>query len=800
MKSIVLILISIILAGVLISKGFSRHTILWKKRIVAFGLLVSGVIFFCMIFIGCYMVRAEKCIVINEVCSDNFSVIADGEACDYVELYNPSKVPVSLKGYSLSDLEDEKKYILGDVVLEADSWLLIRMNGESRTEDIGNLQAPFRISSGGETIFLYDASGELLDYVEVPGLDYDTAYARLEDGGAEWGRSFCTPGTSNRKEEPDAGILFSADSGFYEAPFYLELSHSQGQQIFYTLDGSRPDENAIPYTEPIYIEDISYKEDIYSDNPDMSDYFVSVFEEKSDKAQVIRAVSMDPEGNISDAVDAVYFVGYQDKAGYQGMDVISLIADPEDLFGGERGIYVVGDAYKAGEEDAVLNYAQKGKAWEREVSFTYFDENHKKLFSQECGLRIQGASKRGSSQKSLTIHARYRYGEPYLKENIFGDSTRVSKITLKGTMRYIPRDALPYELVKERNIGVPAYRYSAVFINGEYWGLYVVKERFTAKYFEEHYGVDRDQVVLMKQGILEEGMDGDEELYQEMMRFVCEKNLADQEYYEEVCNLIDVQSFIDYFCTQVYICNMDFAEWHNCYTWRSREIGNGEYEDGKWRWLLYDIDYSAGTDSVTSYEADTFRDSMPYSPYTAEEDRLFQALMANEEFRKQFVISFMDLANTCFETQYVTELIDTYALLLEEPMKVSIERFGREGALEELENLDSMREFYANRFPYAVTDLAEVFGLTGQLAQVLLECPESQGGTLKLNTVFPDLKEGDWEGQYFTDYPVTVTAIPEEGYSFAGWSGDLTSEQESVTVEVPEQGIRLSAAFEKTGE
>lgn len=775
-------------------------TSMWKKRIALIGLFLWGVIFFCMIFAGCYMVQAEKSIVINEVCSDNFSVIIDGEVCDYVELYNPSRVPVSLEGYSLSDREGEKKYILGDVVLEAGSWLLIRMNGENRAEDTGSLQAPFQISAKGETIFLYDASGELLDSVKVPGLDYDTAYARLEDGGAEWARSFCTPGTGNRKEAPDAGILFSADSGFYAEPFYLELSHPEGQQIFYTLDGSRPDQNAILYTEPIYIEDISYKEDIYSDNPDMSDYFVSVFEEKSDKAQVIRAVSVDQEGNISGAADAVYFVDYQNKAGYQGIAVISLIADPEDLFGGERGIYVVGDDYKAGGEDAVLNYAQRGKAWEREVSFTYFDESHEKLFSQQCGLRIQGASKRGSSQKSLTIHARYRYGEPYLKENIFGDSTRVSKITLKGTMRYIPRDAFPYELVRERNIGVPGYRYSAVFINGEYWGLYVAKERFTAQYFEEHYGVDRDQVVLMKQSVLEEGIGGDEELYQEMMRFACEEDLADPGNYEEVCNLIDVQSFIDYFCTQVYICNMDFAEWHNCYTWRSREIGDGEYEDGKWRWLLYDIDYSAGTDLITSYEADTFRDSMPYSPYTAGEDRLFQALMANEEFRNQFVLTFMDLANTCFETEYVTELIDTYALLLEEPMEVSIERFGREGALEELENLDSMRDFYANRFAYAVTDLAEVFGLTGKLSQIRLECPDGQGGSLKVNTVFPDLEGGVWEGQYFTDYPVTVTAIPEEGYSFAGWNGDLTSEQESVTIEVPEQGIKLSATFEKTGE
>lgn len=800
MKSIVLISAGMMIAAVLVSKGFSRHVIRWNKRIAAACLFLSGIIFFCLIFIGCYMIWAEKSIVINEVCSDNFSVMADGEICDYVELYNPSKVPVSLKGYSLSDREDEKKYFFGDVVLGAESWLLVRMNGENETEDVGNLQAPFRISSKGEALSLYDASGEPLDYVEVPGLDYDTAYVRLEDGKEEWGHSFCTPGTGNRRDAQDAGILFSADSGFYEEPFYLELSHPEGRQIFYTLDGSRPDRNAILYTEPIYIEDISDQEDLYSDNPDMSNYFESVFAEKSDKAQVIRAISVDRDGNSSEVADAVYFVGYQDKAGCQGIPVISLIADPEDLFGEEEGIYVVGKDYKAGKEEAVVNYAQRGKEWEREIFLTYFDESHENLFSQACGIRIQGASKRNSSQKSLTIHTRYRYGEPFLKENIFGDLEKISKITLKGTLRYIPRDAFPYELVKERNIGVSAYQYSAVFINGEYWGLYVVKERFTAKYFEEHYGVDRDQVILLKESVLEEGMEGDEELYQEMMRFACENDMADQKNYEEIANLIDIQSFIDYFCTQVYICNMDFAEWHNCYTWRSREKGDGKYEDGKWRWLLYDIDYSAGTDQITSYETNTFRDSMPYSPYTAEEDRLFQALMANEDFREQFVITFMDLANTCFETEYVTERIDTWAQLLEEPMKSSIDRFEQEGFTVELMDLDSMREFYANRFPYAAAYLAEVFELTGDLAWVRLECSDVKGGSLQLNTVWPDLGGGAWEGQYFTDYPITVTAIPEEGYRFAGWNGDFSSDQETVAIKVPEQGLRLLAVFEKTEE
>lgn len=792
------ILICIILTGILLSKESSSHVVRLNGKTVAFVLTIVGAGLCGLLIVGLYATRAEKSIVINEVCSDNFSVMLETDISDYVELYNPSYITVSLKGYSITDdAKDKRAYVLGDVYIPPKSYLVIRLNGEDEADDVERLQAPFKVDNRGESVYLYDSSEELIDSIDVPGLDYDTAYARIEDGADEWSRSACTPMETNLILKPEPAISFSVESGFYDEPFYLELSAAEESLIYYTLDGSTPDVNSILYKEPIYIEDISGNEDVYSDNPDMSDYFYSVYEGKSDKGMIVRAISINAEGEASEIENASYFVGLENKSGYDNISVISLVVEPDDFFGDDNGIYVVGGDYKSGVEGAGLNYYYRGKEWEREVDMTFFDADHEKLFDQTCGVRIQGASKRFYSQKSLTINTRYKYGVPYLKENIFGETYDISSIILKGTLHYIPREAFPYELVKDRGIGVPDTLYSAVFINGEYWGLYTIKEKYTAKYFEEHYGIDRDNIALLKQSNLEEGTWQDYLDYHEMLNFVAQNDMSISENYEKICNMIDVQSFIDFICTQTYICNMDYTALHNVYTWRSREVGDKTYEDGKWRWLLYDIDYSAGADINTNFDVDALCGDMPYSDFTASDDTLFKSMCANEEFRKQFANTFMDLSNTSFEKEKVLALIDEYDALLKEPMQKSIERFEYEGFYEEVMTLDSMRTFYENRFPYAVTHLAWYLGLSS-VKTIQIENNLPEGGVVQLNTLTLDFAESNtWSGEYFMDYPVSMEAIPSEGYQFVGWSGGISSNEEKVEVYIPEEGITIQATFEK---
>lgn len=207
-------------------------------------------------------------ITLNEVCSWNQTTIKDSERnySDYIELYNSSAEPVSLSGWHLSDdLDELEESILPDMVVEPGGYVLFYANGGG--EDVDSLS--FRISSEGETVFLSDAEGNLVDSIVVPMLDADTVYARVEDGADEWRRMEPSPGQTNSGsvclrnpvlETP----RFSHQSGFYEDAFLLKLYADFGETIYYTLDGSEPTENSLVYNGPILIEEVSSQPNVYN--------------------------------------------------------------------------------------------------------------------------------------------------------------------------------------------------------------------------------------------------------------------------------------------------------------------------------------------------------------------------------------------------------------------------------------------------------------------------------------------------------------------------------------------------------
>lgn len=663
-----------------------------------------------------YMIHAKNSVVINEICSDNFSIIQDsyGNYSDYIELFNPSNTEVSLAGYVLSDDESNLgKYTLGNISLGPREYLIIYMNGNTESEIKENLQAPFRLNSSGERILLLNNSGELIDEVSIPLMDYDCSFARLEDGEFEIVQ--CTPGRDNCLDVENTSISASVGSGFYEEPFYLEISSKKDCRIYYTVDGSVPDESSTLYEKPIWIEDRSTSEDIYSDITELSnEYEYSGYEGNVDKANVIRAVAYYDNGEISPVLTQVYFVGFEDKYGYAGVPCISITIDPEDMFGNEHGIYMLGESYQQYLEDGgdgssseFANYSQKGKEWEREIHFAYYNAEHELEFEQECGVRIQGGSKRNMLQKNLNVICRNKYGNAYFEKNFFGDDYRISNIVLRSSI-YVFYDSIPYELVKEKSIGISNTQPCVVFINGEYWGIYLLQEKYVPSYFQEHFAVEPENLVVLKNGQLEEGKSEDVIEYKELLNFIKENDLSIEKNYEYVCEQIDVQNYIEYLCTQTYICNMDYCEIKNIYMWKSREQGEGEFEDGKWRWLLYDIDFSAGSEQRNTYTVNSFSDPMPWcKPATVMEGTLFKEMIKNESFREQFTSTFIDMANSNFNSESVLSLIESYEENLKEAYVASNRRFSDPEYSEQDFSLEKMKEFYANRYPYITGYLAE---------------------------------------------------------------------------------------------
>ena len=134
-------------------------------------------------------------------------------------------------------------------------------------------------------------------------------------------------------------------------------------------------------------------------------------------------------------------------------------------------------------------------------------------------------------------------------------------------------------------------------------------------------------------------------------------------------------------------------------------------------------------------------------------------------------------------------------------MKAHNQRFfGSEKEEEFLNAAADIQIFLENRKPYIARYLKEDFGLTGSLAQVEIEINDADAGSVTVNTAkIPFLDKTVWHGEYFTDYPIVLTAQAEAGYRFAGWekNGELISEEESIVIDFEEEEISRRAVFEE---
>lgn len=722
-------------------------------------------------------------VVLNEVCSSNGSIIRDGvnDCSDYIELYNVSEEEINLAGWYLSDDETSpKKYQIPEGIIAPGEYLVFYASGME-----GGLNLPFKISDAGEKIFLSDAEGNLVDSVAVPKMNLNETYARMTDGAKEWAVKKATVLASNDSAEliPEISLEtpdFSAASGFYDEAFELTLTAKPGEKIYYTLDGSTPDETSNLYEEPIQIRERAGEPNKYVSQQKVVKKWKEYVpqQEPVDKATVVRAIAVNGQGKVSEVATETYFVNLPQ---YENSTIISLSVEPEELFGA-NGIFATGEAYDTwyenGAEGAepLANFFRRGRSWEVEADMQFLEAGNV-LANQSVGLRAQGNSGRSQALKRISLFCREEYsGSEYFDSAIIGKENVHSLMTNE----YVSNVALPY-LVADRDVAVQQSRTEQVvlFINGEYWYSRYLMEKYNNDYFEDIYGVSRDNIVFIKNNQVKIGEPEHEGLYRGMQAMAADPNLTPDEKYEQLSWVIDMQSFIDYFSINVYLCNTNMNEIENYLLWRTIEPENGEYGDTKWRWVIYDVEplESLRLEYYGFEERaaiNTFTHPQDWTGYIMNENSIFQGLKECETFRKQFVLTFLDIANVNFAPENVEPLLKQYGL-----------------------DMTWLESFFLKRFDYIVEDLGEEFSLAGTLEEVNLEVNETEGGTILLNTTTPDLTKGSWNGRYYTDFPVTVTAVPAEGYRFVGWEGSYQGSEPTMEVPVISGGITLKAIFEK---
>ena len=400
------------------------------------------------------------------------------------------------------------------------------------------------------------------------------------------------------------------------------------------------------------------------------------------------------------------------------LPIVSLVTDEDNLFGYENGIYVPGQIYDIGKrnnkevaQDGVVptNYNQKGKEWEREAHIEVFETNGKRVVDQNVGVRISGAFSRNYTCKSLRIYAREEYDDKgQIENNLFENLKKnensneyieeFKRIKLRNSgsdFNYtLFKDALVHSILEDTSIATQAYRPSVLFINGEYWGIHNIRENLDEFYVESHYGVDKNNVIIIDSinsdyMYVNIGEEEDIESYDNIIKFVQENDMSLQENYEYIKTKIDIENFIQYIVAQTYINNIDWPQ-NNVKVWRSRnrvlDLNEGNYKDGKWRWMLFDTDRSFDNYESIRLEyilnPNISLEDMPES-IIGEYDKdiewsfiLIQNLFKNEEFRNEFVDTFNCYLDTIFSPENVVEKINEMALVLEPEIEEHFNRWG----------------------------------------------------------------------------------------------------------------------------
>ena len=539
----------------------------------------------------------------------------------------------------------------------------------------------------------------------------------------------------NAPKKKPIELEFSLKGGFYQDPFKLEL-FSPGAVIYYTLDGSVPNRQA-----KIYKRSISIK-----------------------KNTIIRAVAYKAKRK-SKIKGHSYFINEPAST----FPIISLMAAPELFFDPETGIFMKGN-------NAVDSIWSKPGAnfWSRSenlMNCEFFEADGKCEFNSITGLRLFGGMSRLFPQKSMTIVTRDRYGKKLIKDKVFGKKglKKFKFLVLRnsgsdwGKSHF--RDAFMSSLVNDWDIEKQAYQPAHVYINGDYWGIYNIREKINRYFIAGHHDIGKDSIDLIEHR--KSLKRGSTKHYKEMLEWLKTHDLSLPENYAHIQNLMDVDNFMNYQIAQIYFDNQDAGG--NIKFWRPQT------PNGKWRWILYDTDWGFGLHDSKAYKNNslafhTAKDgpSWPNPPWST---FILRKLLRNPNFEKQFITRFADHLNHSFESQLVVDRISSFHELIAPEMPRHLERW-KLSKRKWLSHIGIMKEFAIKRPDYVREHLKQKFNLG---ALVPVKASATAGGEVIINKEVRIRTEG-FSGKYFAGMPIHVKAVPNFGYRFSHWKGKKSAD------------------------
>ena len=692
---------------------------------------------FLAVCLTLFISSVQAQVVVNEISCSNVNTVADnyGEFEDWVELYNTTGSVANIGGFHLSDRvgNPTKWQIPAGTTVPANGYLRIFFSGRDELSG-GNLHSSLKLTQTQPEVLVFaDAAGTILENYTLNPAQIDHSRGRTTDGAATWSLfTTPTPGASNTgaSNEYVARPVMSSPQGFYSGAMSITITcATPGAAIHYTLDGSEPTTASTLYSGAINVP--------------------------STTVIRARAFSATPNTPASFIESNTYFINVNHT-----VRVISVFGDEVDeLFAGSQG-----------DPSTVLEYFDKNLVYQTEA--TGNSNKH-------------GNDSWAYNQRGIDFIARDQYGYNYaLLEKIFSrkDRDEFQRVILKpGASDNYPfesggahiRDAYINVLSHDGDLKVDERTYEpcVVYMNGQYWGVYEIREKVDDNDFTDYY-YDQDvpniQYLKTWGGTWTEyGAPQAQPDWNALVAFIAGNNMAVQANYDYVDSLYNLQSLVDYFIINSHTVCADWLNWNTSW-WRGLDP-NGDKQ--KWRYTLWDMDATFGHYINYTGIPSQAPDADPCAPETLPDPGgqghvpNLVSLRDNPDFDNYYISRFIDLTNTTFGCPNMLSKLDSLIAILTPEMAAHCAKWGGSVAGWQA-NVTTMRNWISSRCTEIQQGLIDCFNLTGPYT-ITIDVDPPGAGLVSLNSI--DIFTYPWTGTFYGGVTSNLEATSNANYVFDYW-------------------------------
>ena len=690
---------------------------------------------------GSCIFEYQPSLMINEYSASNCDLNGNycGDYEDWIEIYNNSDEPIDLAGYFVSDKVDNttKWQFNSSTVINPGSYYVLYASGLNPNIDVNNTNTSFKLTQtrNNEYVVLSSPDQEIIDYVKLKRHQLNHSWGR--DASFTWVLfEESTQGSDNLNPFTDytAKPEINLSSGFYNNSIDVALScSSPNSDIFYTLDGSFPTQNSF-----------------YYGSTDVDGTIDSGLSINISETTVLRTVSFsqNPSYLPSFCETNTYFINTEHT-----VDVISISGDEvDDLINGDYGNRPVG-------------------------TIEYFDVDGNLVDEAVGEFNKHGNDSWAYDQRGLDYITRDQYGYNYaINDKIFTTKNRDSfqRLILKaaandnypatfGSPAHI-RDSYVHSLsqIGDLRMDERSHESCILYVNGEYWGVYDVREKVDdIDFLEYYYDQGEGYVDFLKtwgNTWVEFGNNATYDEWENLVDFIVDNDMSDEDNYEYVKSVYNTGSLIDYFILNSYVVAMDWLNWNTGW-WRGR---NPDGDKKKWRYILWDMD--ATFDHYVNYTGvpDTSSDADPCDPEELGDPGgqghvpILNSLFDNENFTADYINRYADLSNTIFSCDFMINHLDSLINIIDPEMPAQINRWG--GSYDQWQsNVQELRDFILERCSDEfVEGMEECYDVQAIDVTLIIEGE----GEVSVNTVDLIPADSPWTGTYYSGLPIELEANP----------------------------------------